>query len=67
MFEDCNWLIVEGWHSWLNGEGFEHPPKEIFFCSSSEEETKSLIKEFEEKYKRKLQYRVDGLTYISYK
>lgn len=61
-------MVIEGWESWLRGEGFSQVPVEIFFANGNDDTNlKRLIAAFEAKYGRKLKYRVDGLTYISYK
>ena len=59
-------LTIEGWDSWLKGIDYPKIPKEIYTTCFDENYLKRTIKAFEEKFKRKLKYRIKGLAYISY-
>jgi len=59
-------MVIDSWHQMLEGIDFPSPRKETFYCHSNIEELEKYISAFELKYKRKLKYRIDCLSYISY-
>ena len=59
--ENYKKMLIDGWSQKL----IDMSIPEVVFYPSNEDEIKEYVKAFEDKYQRKLKYRIDTLAYIS--